>query len=221
MTTATAPRESETSAAPASGSSVLIHDVSWDEYESLLDWVGDRRIRLNYDRGSLEIMSPSPEHEWGKSVIGGLVRQLALELGLAFKSGGSTTFRRRLKERGLEPDECFWLRSEAAVRGKKIWRAEVDPPPDLVVEVEVTHSILDRLSILAGLGVPEVWRYDSRIRIFLLQPDESYAESETSLTLPGVPVGRLADFVKKAEGEGELDAMRALVAWIRAGFPAP
>lgn len=211
MATATAPPTTP------GGGSVLIDSVSWDEYEALLAWIGDRPIRVNYDRGRLEIMSPSFEHEWEKCLLSRFVGLLALELAMPIRSGGSTTFRQLAGSRGLEPDECFWFGNEPAVRDKTTWEAEVDPPPDLVIEVEVSRSVVDRLGILAGLGVPEVWTFDGdRLRV-LLREDGGYRESTRSRCLPAVPVARLAGFLRTRGGE--LEAMQRFVAWVRAGFP--
>lgn len=202
--------------------SVLIPDVSWAEYEALLDWIGDRPVRVNYDRGNLEIMSPSLEHEWQKSLLSRFVGMLALELSLPIKSSGSTTFRRELRQGGLEPDDSFWFRNEPCVRGKTTWSPEDDPPPDLALEIEVSRGVLDRLDILSGLGVPELWAFDgTQLRILHRQPSGRYEQGENSLCLPQVPIHRLVHFLQLGQSRGELEAMQAFVAWIRAGFPEP
>lgn len=219
---ATVPR-SPTALVSAEGApGFLIDGVSWEEYEGLLDWIGDRRIWVNYDRGRLEIMSPSTEHEFGKEGLSSFVKLLALELGLPIRSGGAPTFRSRLAERGMEPDECFWLENEPGMRGKMTWDVAIDPPPDLVIEVKRSRTVVDRLAILAALKIPEVWRFDGQsIRVLRLQPEGTYAEAVASAALPGVPVARFVDFVAMVPALGELEAMRAFQAWVRAGFLEP
>src|SRR5262249_54893083 len=138
---------------------LVLRDIDWKTYNRLLRAFAERPgIRLTYDRGTLEIMSPSHGHDTDARFLGRLVVTLTEELGLPIKGGGSTTFRRRRRRRGLEPDDCYWIANEPRVRGKRKINLRVDPPPDLCIEVDVTHSSLNRLSIYAALNVPEVWR---------------------------------------------------------------
>src|ERR1700722_8059939 len=139
----------------------ILYGVPWRTYERLLRAFADRPgVRLTYDRGTLELMTLSHEHENRGHLLGRLVVTLTVELGLPLKGGGSTTFRRRRRQRGLEPDECYWIGSEALVRGKEKINQRRDPPPDLALEIDVTHSSLNRLAIYAALNIPEVWRFE-------------------------------------------------------------
>ncbi|HEX8201058.1 MAG TPA: Uma2 family endonuclease [Isosphaeraceae bacterium] len=133
---------------------LVLWDVGWKGYLALLDVVGDRRIRITYDRGNVELMTVSPLHEFSKKNLARLIEILSYELDLDIRSGGSFTFKREDLDRGLEPDECYWFRNEPLVRMKMEFDPLIDPPPDLVVEVEVSRSVLDRMGILAALGVP-------------------------------------------------------------------
>jgi Uma2 family endonuclease len=139
----------------------MIHlsGISWQTYERLLEELSDRRLRLTYNRGNLEIMAPSLEHEIGKKVMGRFVETLAEETDLQIYPLGSTTFKRP-ELSGAEPDECFYIRRIGAVRGKKRLDLTEDPAPDLVVEIDVTSSSNNRLQVYADLGVAEVWIYD-------------------------------------------------------------
>jgi Uma2 family endonuclease len=119
-------------------------------------------LRITYDRGALEIMTLSPEHERLKHLLGYFILILVEELGWNMAGFGSMTFKRKRHQRGLEPDECYWIENELAVRGKDRIDLRRDPPPDLVIEIDWTHSSLDRLAIFAILGVPEVWRFDGK-----------------------------------------------------------
>ena len=118
---------------------VLLRNISWETYERLLEERGDNSApRFTYDRGELEIMSPSPEHEALNRSIALLVEFLAAELGIDVYDLGSTTFRREDLERGFEPDSCFYIENEERVRGKTRKDLSVDPPPDLVIEIDIT-----------------------------------------------------------------------------------
>ncbi len=166
---------------------LVLYGVSWDEYTRMLHAFVDRPgFRLTYDRGTLEIMSPLHEHESNAEMLGRLVVALTEELGLPIKAGRSTTFRRRRMRRGLEPDHSWWIAHELQVRGKQRIDLRVDPPPDLAVEIEVTRRLLNRMSIYARLGVPEVWRLDARrgLTFQVLQPNGRYAEQTHSLSFP-------------------------------------
>jgi len=144
-------------------------------------------LRLTYDRGTLQIMTLTFGHEsWG-SILGLMVVVLTEELGLPIASGGSTTFRRKRRRRGLEPDECFWITHEAQVRGKLRIDLRTDPPPDLAIEVDVTASSLNRMGIYAALGVPEVWRFDGQSLSFhILNATGGYDVRPNSGLFPNV-----------------------------------
>jgi Uma2 family endonuclease len=122
---------------------IVLHSVSWQGYESLLREIGDRHLRLTYDNGDLEFMTLSFGHEHAGEWIGGLIFFLALEWNIPVCSGGSTTLKKAIRKKGLEPDKCFWIANEEAVRDNKDWDAKTDPPPDLVVEVDIMRSSLD------------------------------------------------------------------------------
>ena len=123
-------------------------------------WLDGRHVRLTYDRGELELMTVSHRHENHKHLLGVLLMVVAEELGIENHAAGSMTFKREDLDRGLEPDECYWIEHEPQMRSKEDYDQQNDPPPDLVLEVEVSCSVLDRLGIYAALKVPEVWRWD-------------------------------------------------------------
>lgn len=164
----------ETVESPVEGR-VLLRNVSWGTYERLLAEREERSVpRFFYDRGELEILSPSFEHEQISEIIAELVGELAVELEVDLVGAGSTTFKHESLSRGFEPDKSFYFsRNAALVRGKK--RIDLDAgdlPPDLVVEVDVTNPSLDKLPIFARLGVGEVWRLAGG-RLEILAPDET------------------------------------------------
>jgi Uma2 family endonuclease len=171
--------------------------------------------RLAYDRGTLEIMSPLQEHEeWNRS-IALLVEVLAEEWGLNIRNLGSTTFKRADLKRGFEPDSCFYIRSADRIRGKSRLSLEEDPPPDLVVEIEITSPSLDKLPIYALLGVPEVWRYDGRVMTILVLDNGSYRERTESLALPVIGKAVLTTFMDESKTLDRLDWLRQVRAWAR------
>src|SRR5947209_9938139 len=171
----------------------VLYGVSWPEYNRLLRALAERpSLRLTYDRGALELVTLSLEHESLVRFFSLLILALTLELGLPLKGGGSTTFRRRRRRRGLEPDECYWIANEPNVRGKDQIDLRRDPPPDLALEVDISYSTLDRLGIYAALQVPEVWRYDGHtLTLYVLGPDGHYAAVTQSQAIPQVASAEL------------------------------
>ncbi len=167
---------------------MLLRNVSWGTYERLITEGEERRKpRFFYDRGVLELMSPSGEHDVSSRLIALLVDMVAEESGIDVENAGSTTFKREDLERGFEPDESFYFSENAArirelVRNKgDIVLDEGDPPPDLIVEVDITNPSLNKLPIYAALGVPEVWRHDGeRLVILRLRSAEGYTEAGES-----------------------------------------
>ena len=198
---------------------VYLPGVSYATYEALVEEVGDRRhLRFTYYHGELEIMSPSQDHERAKKLFGQMIEALTEELNIARMSCGSTTFRDELRDCGLEPDECYYIQHEAAVRGKRIQLGD-DPPPDLVIEVDVTTSVLDRMSIYATLGFPEIWQYvDGDLVVHLLQAGGTYAIAERSAALPMVPISRLVDHLERCGAMDETSWIREFRQWIRGGM---
>ena len=195
---------------------VLLHNISWETYERLLDERGDSRVpRLAYDRGDLEIMSPSSEHESVAYFIALLVAVLTEEMGVNAYGVGSTTYRRGDIGRAFEPDASFYIRNEESIRGKPRIDLSVDPPPDLVAEVDITSPSLDKFPIYARLDVPEVWRYDgTRATIFLLEEGE-YVEAGESVALPSLTSDVLALFVDESTSLGSTDWLRRVREWAR------
>jgi Uma2 family endonuclease len=201
---------------------VLLSGISWQTYERLLADLGDRAIRLTYDRGNLEIVSPARPHERVKKLLGRMIETMTLELGVKIASGGSTTWKRRDLEKGLEPDECYWVQNEPRVRERDHIDLAIDPPPDLAIEVDISRGSIDRLGIHAALGVPEVWRFDrERLSIVVLQPDGEYAERSASPAFPWLPLGPFAGFLARRNATDETSWIREFRDWVRASIEAP
>jgi Uma2 family endonuclease len=195
---------------------LVLDGVSWELYEHLLKEVGSRPLRLTYDNGELEIMSPLPQHELAKIALGDFVKAMIEELDLPRAGFGSTTFRRRLKKKGLEPDDCFYIQSYSRIVGKKRITIPRDPPPDLAIEIDITHRSIPRLPIYAALGVPEVWRYDGRKLQCLVLDKQEYRASEFSRVFPKLRVSHLLPFLRMVEEDfNQTAAVKALRAWLR------
>ena len=193
---------------------VQLSGISWQTYETLLAEIGDRQIRLTYNRGNLEIMVPSPEHERFKTIMGRFVETLAEELDVKIEPLGSTTFKRP-ELSGKEPDECFYIQNISAVKGKKKIDLNQDPPPDLVVEIDITSRSENSLQIYADLGVPEVWIYNGvRFRINRLENGE-YVECDRSLAFPTVHILEIVDFLQQAETMDYLELVQAFRNWVK------
>jgi Uma2 family endonuclease len=164
---------------------VVLHNISWHTYQRLLEERGDCSApRLTYDRGELEIMSPSAKHEVVNESIRLLVNLISMEIGPILWGLGSTTFAREDIDRGFEPDSCFYVRNEALIRGKERIDLSVDPVPDIVVEIDITTSSVKKRAVFAKFGVPEVWRSDGTKIEILTLIDGSYINSNASLVLP-------------------------------------
>lgn len=172
------------------GHQLLLKNVSWSEFENILAELGDQRAsRLSYSKGMLEIMVPLPEHEFSKKIIGDLVSALLDELGIEFWPLGSVTIKKQSMLEGVEPDECYYITNESAVRGRDRLNFEIDPPPDLAIEIDITsRTAFDNYEVL---GVPEFWRYDGqKLQINILQ-NGKYIQSQTSSIFPQVDVVNL------------------------------
>ena len=194
----------------------LLDGVDWAFYESLLRQVRDRHIFITYDRGRLELMSPSWKHDKRSRLLGLLVSILCEELGIPVEGGGSTTFRREDLEKGLEADQCFYLRNVDRVQGKEEIDLSRDPPPDLAIEVEISHRLLERISIYAALGVGELWRDDGQhVRVYQLEADGEYHERSASPSFPTLPWQQVDRFLELSRTLDDMNWMRTVRQWVR------
>lgn len=200
------------------GGSILLSNVDWRTYSRLLKAFAERPgVRLTYDRGELEIMVPRLEHDDDAWFLGDLIFVLTEELGLPLKRGGSTTLRRRLRQRGIEADGCFWIDNAPKMAGHRKLKLGADPPPDLAIEVDVTHSSLDRLAIYADLQVPEVWRLEgNRLDFHVLGSHGSFEIAEVSKAFPLIAPADVLRFVQQAREAGDENVViRRFRDWIR------
>jgi Uma2 family endonuclease len=200
---------------------LVLGGVSWQTFCRLLRAFDDRHLRITYDRGALEIMTLSPQHERCKHLLGLLIGALVEELGWNMAGFGSMSFKRKKRQRGLEPDECFWIQHELVVRGRDQIDLRHDPPSDLVIEIEATQSALNRMGIYGVLKVPEVWRWGAKgLRVQLLGPDGKYADSPHSPAFPFLPMSEIERFLGMRSSLGETDLVRQFRAWLRGRIAA-
>jgi Uma2 family endonuclease len=212
-----APAEQTLMNGPSAEQRLMLRNVSWDEYVAIGNILLDRPgLRMTYDDGRLEFMTTSPRHEKYNKWLGRLIDGLGEALERPIETAGHMTFQREEVEKGFEPDDCFWIAHEAQVRGKLTWEPDVDPPPDLGLEIEISRSALNRMRIFAAFRVPEVWRFDGEVlSIHLLQADGTYRPAERSLSFPEVPVTELPRFLRLFETKDYLTVLRELKAWAR------
>ncbi|MGE5659308.1 MAG: Uma2 family endonuclease [Actinomycetota bacterium] len=194
----------------APGSAVTVPNVSWQEFETILQELGeDRKSRVAYSKGILEIMVPLPEHELPRDLISDIVKTLLKITGIRYQPFGSTTFKRE-GTAGVEPDACFYIQNYQQMIGRRRLQPS-DPPPDLAIEIDVTSKTT--LDAYEAIGVPELWVYDSgRLKIYLLRNGE-YLESETSLIFSEIAIGQIIpNAIDRAWQVGSLQALEELEA---------
>ncbi|BAZ03844.1 Uma2 family endonuclease [Calothrix sp. NIES-3974] len=197
------------------GQQLLLEDVSWEQFENILAELGEHRAaRISYSNGFLEIMVPLPEHEKAKEIIGDMVKILLQELSINYDALGSTTLKNEAMSQGVEPDACFYIQNQAAVIGKNRINLNMDPPPDLAIEIDITSRT--QLGNYQMLGVPELWRYEKQgLKIHVLE-NGKYVESNCSPTFPGIPIIELVNqYIQQSQFIGSSQAIRAFRDWLR------
>ncbi len=225
MNTPTLPREQAATSVsekteksrPLSENRVLLHGVSWETFECLLADVGDRRKTLfNYIKGNLEIMSPLSLHEGSSRFFDKLLTIFVDELDIDMRCLGSLLMKSSELKIGGEPDSCYYIKNESAIRAQENVIVGQDPPPDLVLEVDITNPSDRRLQIYALLGVPEVWRYDGYSLEFLALQNGGYVAIENSLSFPTLPAAIIVEYVQKRLLLGESKTLKEFRGWVKA-----
>jgi Uma2 family endonuclease len=195
---------------------VTFHDVGWDEYEDLLEQVGEaEHLRISFDEGVLQVMTLSPEHEKYVRFVEGLMTAIRLRLRMNILSFGSATMRKKGERKGNEPDACFYVQTADRIGNRMELDFATDPPPDIAVEVDVHHDSRDKLPIYAALRVPEVWRFDGESLVIYLLEHDGYRESQLSLALPILTNRLLTDVLGRLRSDGELKALMSFDEWLQ------
>ncbi|AFZ33321.1 protein of unknown function DUF820 (plasmid) [Gloeocapsa sp. PCC 7428] len=197
---------------PVGEQRVVLRGVSWEAYLQILDALPQSRgSRLTYDNEVLEITVPLEDHEFSVRLIECFLRTLVELMRMRIKTIGSTTMNYPQLKKGAEPDSAYYIQNQSLVKGRNVDFSQ-DPPPDLVVEVDITHTDIAKNQFYSRIGVPEFWRFDGKIwRIYQLQ-EGVYVEVEVSPTFPQVPKEQLYAFLKQAK-EDEIEAVQSLRTW--------
>ena len=199
------------------GSAIQLYNVTWDEYEKLLEELDERPyLRLTYDQGYLHIMTISAEHDGFTRLFGYLMLVLAEELGFKYLSRGSTTLNNQRNASGAEADDCFYFSHLAEIGKKKRLDLSVDPPPDLVVEVDITHPSVHKFPIYARLRIPEIWWFDGQDMKFYRLENDFYEEVSLSPRFPFIAATDLPEFLWQGKSEDLSDMARAFRDWVKA-----
>ncbi|MEG4579475.1 Uma2 family endonuclease [Microcoleus sp. MON1_C5] len=198
---------------------VILKGVSWSTFKALLADVGDDRAwRIAYDEGVLEIRMPLEEHEEPKRLIESFVEAIVDELEIELRSLGSLTLEREDLTRAVEPDSCFYIQNESLVRGRNI-NLPNDPPPDLAIESDYTNSSINKFTIYAALGVPELWRYRRESLQVYQVVEGKYEMCDRSLAFPFLPVAEIPGFIEQSRTVGQRAAVRLFRQRIREILP--
>jgi Uma2 family endonuclease len=199
---------------------LIFHGVTWEEYQELLDELGEHRhVLVSYSEGVLEIMPLSHRHERYKEFILRLVGGMTEELDIELITAGSTTLEREDIERGVEPDTSFFIQHAAEMIGQDTHDLFTDPPPDIVVEVDIFHPSYSKKPIYAAIGVPEFWSYGKKgFQIFKLEGG-SYEETESSPTFPFLQAAVFEAFIERGKTEGHNAVIKSFREWVRANKP--
>jgi Uma2 family endonuclease len=192
----------------------VLYAVTPDMYRQFLEILPDHYLRHSYDGWTLEMMTPRRDHEWVKGLIGRMLEAMALALDIPIQSTGSTTLSRSGHDRGLQPDESYYVGEKVSVRGMETYRPGEDPPPDLVIEVETTHPLVPRLPLYAEIGVREIWHFKNEEMEFCrLGQGGEYERIQRSIAFPFIAAEDMSRFLRQRQDTGENAIVRAFVAW--------
>lgn len=204
---------------PAPEQRFVLYGVSWDVYEALRDSDENYQVRMTFDEGALELMSPSARHESVKRLVGQMLEAFTEELGIPRRSLSAATWKRPQMAKALEADECYYIRNQFRVCERMEIDLDIDPPPDLALEVEIRPGAIQRIKIYAALGVDEIWRWhDDELRAYVLGADGEYAEIEFSVNLPMLRVKDLEPFLQWPSPADESAWIRMFRSWVRERF---
>ena len=195
---------------------VILDNVSWETYERLITEHGERcGTRFTYDEGVLQIMVISSRHEMPNRTLATLVDVLAEEWNIDIQRLGSMTFKRKDLLKGFEPDSCFYIQHADVVRGSADIKLPVDPPPDLIIEVDITRESLNRFPLFAAVGIPEIWRFDGARVVFYRLESNTYVETSHSLALHSLDSATATDFLAQSQTLKSTAWLRKVRDWAR------
>jgi Uma2 family endonuclease len=189
--------------------------VSWDDYQALLTALGEYSLPHFYDDGTLVMMSPLKSHDWIKSLIARMVEAMTLSMRIPVQTIGTTTITSRRSLSGLQPDEAYYIQSEARVRGSSVFRPDIDPPPDLALEVDVTHQSRQKLKVYAALHIREIWLHDGRRLQFLRLAKGDYKATKRSVAFPWLEPSDIQMFLDRRGDKNETDLLLEFLRWAK------
>ncbi len=206
-------------AAASRDRSVVLHAISWDAYLALREMPENQNIRMTYDRGELEIMSPSRAHEAIAELLGILIEIWSLELDVGIAPCGMMTIKRVDLDLGFEPDKCYYVQHEPQMRDEEEIDFAVDPPPDLAIEVKISHKLANKMRIYAAFGVPELWHCRGReLEVYELAAGGNYVSRETSICFPNLPIAKIDEIVRQLGAVRRTTLTRSFRNWVRDNF---
>jgi Uma2 family endonuclease len=192
-----------------------LHGISWQTYLELREAPENEHVYMTYDKGELEIMSPSKTHEQYAYLMARLIDAWTEEMNIDVQSCRTMTFKREDLQSGLEPDNCYYVAHEKIMRGKAELDLAVDPPPDLAIEVDLGGSGIRKLTMYAAFGVPEVWRFDGRaLQVFVLVESGRYEQRPVSSSFPGLPPAEIEKVLAKLGTASETALVRSFRQWV-------
>lgn len=197
-------------------SRLILQNQTWESYEKLLDAIGEASgLRVSFAAGKLEIMTLSTEHESFSRLLEKFIGFVCVTTGVDILSFGSATIKKSRRITGSEPDACFYVQNAAAIGGKIKVDFAIDPPPDVVAEIDWKHDSFYKFPIYASLGVPEIWRYDGyKATFYKLENAEKYVEIETSIALPILTAKVLGDFLSRNGKDAQPQILRDFQDWL-------
>ena len=215
MTTATATNYYEIVSKLPAGSELVLRGQTFEDYEEILEEVGEANgLRIAFDGEHLRIMTLSTRHEKYVRFFEMLITTLSLKLRKKILHFGSATMKTSRKNRGSEPDCCFYIQNAEAVSRKSSIDFSRDVPPDIVVEVDIHHDSLDKFSIYSALRVPEFWLFNGEsLKIFRLE-NKGYFEIEQSIALPILSAEVLTDFLGRLEDSDQFEILLEFEKWL-------
>ncbi|HEY6328286.1 MAG TPA: Uma2 family endonuclease [Blastocatellia bacterium] len=201
------------------GDRLILSDVEWEEYQELIGRLGDdSHLRVSYSDGRLEVMSPSTPHEKYKKTIDRLIVTISEELGIEVVSFGSFTMKINRLRKGAGADDSYYIQHASTMIDRERLELGVDPPPDLVIEIDLTRDSRKKFDIYASFAIPEIWRYDGlALSVFQLIGGE-YKPAEFSRCFPFLSSATLTELLA-AVSSGTLQSWKALREWLRANKP--
>jgi Uma2 family endonuclease len=199
---------------------LVLNNIRWSQYEAILRALPEQAgLRIIYFDRRLTLLSPSYRDDWIAEACGDLVKAVARALGLAWEQSGHTTYRLKKGDAGVEGDRAFYFGDHAK---RMIGAQEIDlttqPPPDLTIEIEVSHSANDAVAAWGRIGVPEVWRLDTKrwtLTFETRNDDGTYSPTPRSPALPVLEPSDVLSQLRLAEKLGSSRWHAQLTKWIK------